>query len=187
MTLSADADLFPYASEEPFWTRAAISAAAGGAAAAYASRLFAESDLAMLVWTTVRLWLAVAAATRRRPPLALLAALAYPYDMAFLLYFRRPQWLPESVALELGNPTAFLIFMAALLLLSLAWAEFRVPEARRFRTLLFLITAGGAVVSKPEWSVLWWRYAAEPAALALYAACAARALPPERTSGTIEP
>lgn len=149
-------------------------AAAGGAAAAFATRLFSAHDVWVLAWTVLRLWLAVAAGTRRRPPWSLLGVLAYPYDLVFLLYFRRPHWLPEGLALDLGNPTAFLIFMAGFLLLSVAWAEYRLPAARRFRAPLFAITAAGAVISKPEWSVLWWQYAAEPAALALYAACAAR-------------
>lgn len=172
--MAADASLFRYSIEERFWTPAAVTAAAGGAAAGFASRLFAAHDVGGLVWTVLRLWLAVLAGTRRRPPWPLLAVLAYPYDLVFLLYFRRPQWLPEGLALDLGNPTAFLIFMTGLLLLSVAWAEYRLPEARRFRALLFGITAAGAVISKPEWSVLWWQYAAEPAALGLYAACAAR-------------
>ena len=159
-------------------------AAGCGAACALLTRAFADADLAMLGWTVVRLWIAVAVALRRRPPLALLAALAYPYDMIFLLYFRRPQWLPEGIALELGSPTAFLIFMAALLLLSLAWAEFRIPQAGRFRALLFGLTAAGAVLSKPEWSVRWWQYAAEPAALALYAAAAARAFDNPKPGGS---
>lgn len=169
-----------YVTPEQFWRRDTILCAAVGLAVWAASRLVFE-DLSG--WTLAALSLirlGPATVTLRRATLWL--ALPFPYDLVFFAYYRRPDWLPEQWSREIGNPTAFLIFLSALLLLSTLYTGFVVRAAcgaraetpvRKLGIAIFALVALAILLSNPSYSVLALQFVAEPVALAGWAAVAA--------------
>ncbi len=121
--------------------------------------------VAMLPWRrALRLW-----------PLGL--AVVYPYDLALKTYAHRWDWAPEDWSIQLSSPTAFLIWMAAWLFVSIltaGWAVMKAApadvetEVRTLSKWLFGITALSVVVSLPQISMKIFHYAAEPLAVAGY-------------------
>ena len=107
----------------------------------------------------------------------LVAAAVYPYDLVLKTYAHRWDWAPEELSMQLSSPTAFLIWMAACLLLSIltsGWAVMKASraeaenEVRRLSTWLFGITAVAVVISLPQISMKIFHYAAEPLAVTGY-------------------
>jgi hypothetical protein len=119
----------------------------------------------VLPWgRTIRLW-----------PLCL--AVVYPYNLVLKTYAHRWDWAPEDWSIQLSSPTAFLIWMAAWLFLSIltaGWAVMKSAptdvenEVRTLSKWLFGVTALGMVVSLPQISMKIFHYAAEPLAMAGY-------------------
>ncbi|MBX9603791.1 MAG: hypothetical protein K2X35_22480 [Bryobacteraceae bacterium] len=169
-----------YVTPEQFWRRDTFLAAAAGVVVWGASRLLFE-DLpgwALAGLSLIRLGLA--SLPLRRATLWL--ALPFPYDLVFFAYYRRPDWLPEAWSRELGNPTAFLIFLSGLLLVSSLYTAFVVraacgaraeAPARKLGIVIFVLVALGALLSNPIYSVWALKLTAEPAALAGWSAVAA--------------
>lgn len=166
---------------EPFWTRATILYAAIGLISYAVSRYLSTIDSTplLIVAGIARLspLLLLTPDRKRAWPLALAAP--YPFELVFGAYSERARWLPEDLALEASNPTAFLIFTSGLLLASLpltAWLISRsvrepvTAQLRFLNRLLFGLTAFAAILSIPQISIFVMKEIAQPVALAGYAA-----------------
>ncbi len=138
----------------------------------------------VIAFSLGRLFLAVLPWRRDLRVWALLAAVVYPYDLVLKTYAHRWDWAPETVSMQLSSPTAFLIWMAACLLLSILTSGGAVMKAtradvenevRRLSIWIFGITAAGVMISLPQVSMKIFHYAAEPLAIAGY--CWIMALP----------
>jgi hypothetical protein len=169
---------------EPFWSRRTLVFAAAGLICYLLSRwvFTIDSTAVLIIVSIVRLSPLLIMWPSMRPgrtawPIAL--ATPYPFDLAFTAYSERSLWLPENLALEASNPTAFLIFTSGVMLASIPLTNWLVSqsvdksiteELRYLGGLLFGLTAFAAVVSVPQISVTTMRYVVEPVALAGYAA-----------------
>lgn len=177
-----------YVTPEQFWRRDTILCAAAGLAVWALSRLVLEdlSGWTLAALSLIRLGPATIALRRA----ALWLALPFPYDLVFFAYYRRPDWLPEQWSREIGNPTAFLIFLSGLLLLSTLYTGLVVRAAcgaraetpvRKLGIGIFALVALAVLLSNPAYSVLALKFAAEPVALAGWAAVAAFACRRQQT------
>jgi hypothetical protein len=166
---------------EPFWTRATILYAAIGLISYVVSRyLFTIDSTPLLVIVGIaRLSPLLLVTPDRKHAWPVALAAPYPFELVFAAYSERARWLPEDLALEASNPTAFLIFTSGLLLASLpltGWLisrSVREPVTAQLRTLnrlLFGVTALAAILSIPQISVFVMKEIAQPVALAGYAA-----------------
>lgn len=117
-------------------------------------------------------------------PLAI--AVPYPFDLINALYSERGNLLPEDLALELSTPTSYLITITALLLASIPLTLWTISRAvpvpisgpmRSQATLVFALTAFAVFLLNPAWSVLAFRYVADPVALVSYCVLIGRAQP----------
>ena len=166
---------------EPFWTRATILYAVIGLISWAVSRfLFTIDSTALLIIVSlVRLSPLLLVVPQRKEAWPAALAVPYPFDLVFAAYSERARWLPESLALDASNPTAFLIFTSGLLLASLpltGWIISRstpkpvMHHLRVLTRLLFGLTAFAAILSVPQISVFVMKEIAQPIALAGFAA-----------------
>ena len=174
---------------EPFWNRRTILFAAAGFSC-WLRTIWLGNGIGFvpLVFSASVVRLApVLLIARERRSWPAIFAMPYPFALAFLLYSERNRWLPENLALQISNPTAFLIGMSAVLFASILWTGWLIGKAvtrpvdhelRTLAGLLFGLTAVAVVLSVPHLSVFLMRYIAQPIALAGYAAVLGRGLPP---------
>ena len=186
-----------------FWNRTAVVFACGGLFAYLVSLWLFETRSAwvLVVVSTVRLLFGVGPAaliarrTGWRPAGRLYSvalAMPYPIELALFAYAKRFQFLPRDMVLTLSGPTAFLIFVIAVLLVSrwiTVWAlpvdvKNRQAEAlRRLGGLLFWVTAVGGVLVPPPWNLAFLHYVPEPIALIGYSAIVGRTSAPISVEG----
>lgn len=194
----------PDDSRQPFWNRTTAWFALGGLAA-YVSSLWlfeTRSVVQVTLVSVIRLLLGIGPAVWLARPWGwrfharwywLALATPYPIEGSVLLYAKRFDWLPRAVVLELSGPTAFLIFVTALVLASryvTVWAvgkaldQSESAHLRRLGNLLFLLTAAGVVLAPPTLSIRFLKYVAEPTALIGYCALFGHAQSERRITGS---
>lgn len=164
----------------PFWNRrTALFACAGLLCYLVSLWVFPIASLPVLAVLSLVRFAPMLAIIRKRAAWPVAFATPYPFALIFSAYSERRLWLPESLAMQLSNPTAFLLFVSAFLLASIPLTNWMIAKSigvpigaylRSLARLLFGLTAFAAIVSVPQWSVLILQYVTEPVALAGYSA-----------------